>query len=394
MPARPTVTAAIAFSSDPGATPVWTDVTAYLQAFSLRRGRSYELGAVPAGTLTLTLDNRDRRFDPTWTGGPYGANVKLRRRCRIQATWSSVTYDLIHAYIAAFRPRIAPHNGDAEMVIDAADGFKTLSMQTVSGSFAAERTDIRIGAVLNAAGWLAADRDLGTGLITTQAVTLNGAGALDHLQRIVDDEAGFLWINRSGQVAFRNRYVRLDPTLVALVTLGDGGGSEQLYPDVEFSFDDQHVANEVRVTRDGGTTQVISDSASQQQYLRRTLVLSGTLHSQDGDAYGLANYLLAVRRQPKLRVGRVEIDADIAPATMWPHVLGRELGDRILLRRRPPGGGTIEQYLHLEGVQIDWTAEGGEWRVAWELSPADTTQYWRLGDSTYSVLGSTTRLAP
>jgi hypothetical protein len=162
---------------------------------------------------------------------------------------------------------------------------------------------------------------------------------------------------------------------------------------VAFSFDDELVVNDVRVTRTGGTEQVATDATSQAQHSVRTLPLTG-LQAQDGDALSLALYTVATRDQPRLRAGALQVSAHADPDTMWPHLLGREFGDRIGLKRRPPGGGTIDQPSHLEGVAIDWTARGGDWRVVWDVSPADVTQYWQVGSATYAVLGSTTRLAP
>lgn len=393
MPTRPSITAAIAFATNPGATPTWTDVTGYLQEFSVKRGRQYEMDTVQAATASLVLNNLDRRFDPLHAGGPYYPNIKVMRRARLQATYSSITYDLYQGYIQAYKPTIAQGNGDAVMALAAVDGMKLLANAKLNTSFAAQRTDVRLGAVLDAIGWPAADRNLGAGLITTQATTLADTSALAHMQRIVDDERGFLFLDKSGRVTFQDRYSRLKPTVTSLVILGDGGGSEQFYVDQDFSLDDSRIINEARITRAGGTEQVASDATSQAQYLPRTHGESGTLHDLDSDAYGLAAYLIGAYRQPGLRAGSIQLDADINPATLWPHVLGRELGDRITVRRRPPGGGAaIDQPSHLEGASIQWTAEGGVWEVAWEVSPADTTQYWLLGDAVYGVLGSTTRL--
>lgn len=71
--AWPTVTAEVMFNS-----PTWTDISAYLREVSVKRGVSRVDSASPllrydAGTATLTLDNRDRRFDPTNLAGPYVA---------------------------------------------------------------------------------------------------------------------------------------------------------------------------------------------------------------------------------------------------------------------------------------------------------------------------------
>jgi hypothetical protein len=44
-------------------TPTWIDITAYLLEGSYRRGHGI-LDDPEAGTATLLLDNRDRRFEP------------------------------------------------------------------------------------------------------------------------------------------------------------------------------------------------------------------------------------------------------------------------------------------------------------------------------------------
>lgn len=43
---------------------VWTDVTSYVRGVSIQRGRSNELDTFATGSATVSLDNRDRRFDP------------------------------------------------------------------------------------------------------------------------------------------------------------------------------------------------------------------------------------------------------------------------------------------------------------------------------------------
>jgi hypothetical protein len=60
----------VAFPSTPLATtPTWVPIPPdKALSFSTRRGRSQETEHVEAGTATVELDNRDRRFDPTYQG--------------------------------------------------------------------------------------------------------------------------------------------------------------------------------------------------------------------------------------------------------------------------------------------------------------------------------------
>ena len=73
-------------------TKTWVDVSSQVVDFQTRRGRSDELDEYAAGTARVRLLNRDRRFDPTYTLGPYYGSLKPRRRIRIRCTYGGITY--------------------------------------------------------------------------------------------------------------------------------------------------------------------------------------------------------------------------------------------------------------------------------------------------------------
>jgi hypothetical protein len=82
-----TTTVEVAFASPPlGGSYTWTDITAYVRSFDTKRGRSYELDQMQAGTATFQLDNKDGRFTPGLATGAYFPNVLPRRRIRVRAT--------------------------------------------------------------------------------------------------------------------------------------------------------------------------------------------------------------------------------------------------------------------------------------------------------------------
>jgi hypothetical protein len=105
--AWPTLTVEIDFVHGPLtalASNTWVDVTSYVHSFSTRRGRSDALNRVEAGTAVVTLDNSDRRFDPTFTGSPYYPNVVPMRKIRISAVYSGITYRLYTGHIESWPP--------------------------------------------------------------------------------------------------------------------------------------------------------------------------------------------------------------------------------------------------------------------------------------------------
>lgn len=91
--AKPTVRVRIGFVDGPYATaPTWTDVTSYVRSINTSRGRTDDWQNFDSGNATVVLDNRDRRYDPTYAAGPYYGNLLPRRQIRIDATTDAVTY--------------------------------------------------------------------------------------------------------------------------------------------------------------------------------------------------------------------------------------------------------------------------------------------------------------
>ena len=122
MTTRPTILVEIAF--DNGALDynptVWTDITSYVRNMTIRRGRTDEIEDFTAGSCSLTVDNRDRRFDPLNTASPYNGKLLARRQIRIKATWSSTTYTIFRGNIAGWG--VSPDiSGDSTWQIEAYD---------------------------------------------------------------------------------------------------------------------------------------------------------------------------------------------------------------------------------------------------------------------------------
>lgn len=91
----PTLRAQVAFDTAPlAASPTWTTIhegttTRRATQVQTRTGRSFELDAFQPGTMSIDLDNSDRRFDPLHAAGPYYGKLLPRKRCRLQADWGA-----------------------------------------------------------------------------------------------------------------------------------------------------------------------------------------------------------------------------------------------------------------------------------------------------------------
>lgn len=124
---RPSLTVEVAFETDPLATPFWLDITRYVKSVNTTTGRSQEVDDFQAGTVTLTLDNSDRRFDPRHTFGPYYGDLKPRRRIRISATHDWVTVVLFVGFVDGWPQTTFRPPETAETTITATDLFVLLA---------------------------------------------------------------------------------------------------------------------------------------------------------------------------------------------------------------------------------------------------------------------------
>jgi hypothetical protein len=264
----------------------------------------------------------------------------------------------------------------------------TAHYQAGSTAFIGELSGARAGRILDYAGW-SGDRDLDTGLSAMAALTgLAGTSALQALQDVATAENGNVYVDGAGAVVLQERSARYGQTSAA--TWGDdlGGGELPYSTDAQVGYDDTRIRNDVAVTRPGGVTATAVDAISIADYGRATLEETPQITS-DLEAQDRANYRLAIYKDPHQRIEHISPEPRRdAAGTAWTAVLAAQPGTRWTVKRRPPGAATITLEVHVEAS--DWTLEpGSRVDLAFQLSPADTQTYWLMGDSVYSVIGTT-----
>lgn len=319
----------------------------------------------------------------TETGGTL---VKPMRPVRVRAIWNSVTYDLFRGYVDSWDIEWNGPNW-SEVTVPCTDAFKIFSNfdRRSSDSVAApsELSSARINRILDNAGWSATDRSIATGDVTLQATTLSG-NIMEELLLTIDTEVGELYMGPDGKVFARNRNAINNDSrsTTSQATFGDGGGSELPYFDLTFSNDDTQLVNRVIITRVGGTEQVAEDTASQAEFLVRTFERTDLLFNNDAAALNMAQWVLSLSAQPELRFESLTIKPQRDETNLYPQALNRLIGDRITIRRRPPGGGDmIEQDCFIRGIQHEITPR--EWITRWTLqSGASGGSFFIIGNST------------
>jgi hypothetical protein len=392
--AKPTIIVRIAFSSDPfDATPSWSDVSSDVLEIHTRRGRQHELGRIEAGTATIVLENSSGDYWPYNAGGSYYPNVLPGKRVNIRATYGVTTYDLYTGFVEAWQPSwLSREGGNVPIItIKCADLTKNLSRLLLnSAGFAQELSGTRVGNVLDALGWPAGARDIDAGqsnMIATGA--LENENAQDHLFTVQESELGIVFIAGDGDVQFQDRHARLKaPYTTSQATFGDDAG-EQKYRDIEPSYDDQYIYNDVRVTREGGTEQTASDATSQTSYGKRSLSKTGLLITVDTEAKDQADFLLSRYKDATLRSRTLTVFPDRDPANLYPKILDYDLSTRITVRLNQA---SIDHEYHIEHISHDFIARQGSWKTEYQLSDADMQAYWLIGVAGYSEIGETTRV--
>lgn len=118
----PSVTVEIGFDDGPYVgSPTWTDVTSYVRSINVSRGRDSDTSNFESGTATLTLDNRDRRFDPFHTTGPYYGKLLPRRQIRIRGTISGNTYGVFRGFVSGWPVELAESGYDSTVTLSCFD---------------------------------------------------------------------------------------------------------------------------------------------------------------------------------------------------------------------------------------------------------------------------------
>jgi hypothetical protein len=363
---------------------VWTDVTPWLQSVSWQRGANRVEGPViryDEGTATVVLFN-DGRFHPLNLSGPYVSagvsQVRPMLPVRIRGAYGGVWYPLWQGYVTGpdcwqITYPAPDHSIATATCVDAQKvlGSKVRAAQ-VTPVGEGELSGARVTRILDSASWPTRDRVLDVGASNLQATTLEG-DAWSELLLVQDTELGEMYIDPTGKVVFKDRHAILTEPLstTAQAIFGRYGMPGELpYVSLDPAYDDEDVRNVIRVTREGGIQQETRDDTSVFNYLEKTYEISGLLQQTDQEALDWGNYVLAQSKDADVRFRQLVVNPAVQPVDLWPQVFGRDFGDRITIRSRPPGVGLVERDVFIRGIAGTYTGLN-RLQVTWTLQAAD-----------------------
>ena len=328
---------------------VLTDVTNYVASVSVNRGKSRELDRYTAGNASVSLHNDSRIFDPFNTSSIYYTQIVPRKPIVIEVNGERVFTGFIDDWDLTY-----DISGKSFANVSAVDGFLRLSaaeLDTYTNT--SELSSARINTILNRpeVAWPVANRAIDLGLTTLQAdVVPENANALQYLQLVESTENGKLFIDRSGQVTFKNRIPV--PSLTDIAVFADDATADAIrYTNIDVIYGSENLYNRVSITRAGGTSQTVDSTESQDAYGVASLSLDGLLFNSDPDALELANYLLNLYEQPELRINSITVNLHDKTSEQVQKLTTLDIAGAVQIIFTPNKiGAAIEQYAVVTGI--------------------------------------------
>lgn len=333
-----------------------------------------------AGTATMELLNDDGALDPVNLAGliPPGSVVRIR------AMYNGITYPVFYGYVSSWIPE---HRAPSHSVItvNAVDGMGTIAgynriaLDSPVGS--SEDTGARVNRILDSVGWPSDARNIATGNSLLQHTYLEG-DALSELQDAVRAEIGEAYVDADGSFFFRGRQSVITDARSnsSQATFGAGAGEIHYVGMPGLSYDRDQLTNLVTASRNSDTPvdQVADDPASRERYRDHAYSQSGLLLQTDEEVLDWAKYVVRTDSTPELRFTEITLDGRLDSDLVVPQALGRRIGDRITIVRRPPGVFDSREVI-VRSIAHTWSPPD-QWKTTWSLQAADRLSFFVLGD--------------
>jgi hypothetical protein len=361
---------------------IFIDITDSVRSIGINRGKSNDISTFSSGEAIVTLNNRDRAFDPTYAASPYYGNIIPKRQVRISAN------DIIQ-YVGSVDDWNLDYStdGDATATFVTSDGFNLLNNQTLPASTAtAQFSGDRVNAILSDPNveWPLTLRSIDTGSAYLGADVIDAdTNVLGYLQLVEQTELGRFFIGKSGNAVFQDRSVA--PSSVGLLHLTDDGTGIR-YTDLAVMYGSENLANEIVVSSKITTTTVTAnDTDSQGAYGIFNLTLTDLLTAFDSELENLATFLARRFSQPDYKFDSLNVRLNNLNLTQQNQLLNLELGDVVKVSFTPSSiPPAIVKYAEI--IRIQQTVDvSGEHIINLGLSTVDLT-YLILDDPVFGML--------
>jgi len=367
------------------------DITEFVTGISISRGRTDQLQQFNAGTVSITLNNSDRRFDPINESSPYfdpstgRSSLTPRRRIYIYSQGQPLFVGAITDIDIDYKPQQGSASTDISTVtISASDDFLLLAntyitpefeptqsfsgnqlidiLQLPSVDFPTDRYNIPLNYGVSVLG----------GTAFNAAYTISaGTNALQYIQKINEAEQGYLFINAAGELTFIER---LEPQYQTSEAEFSDDGTEIPYNTLSVMFGQEQLYNNITVSAVTGAEFSLSDAGSVANYGLSTLELSDTLLADDGGGEQLdflAQNLLLRYKQPAYRFDKMTVTYNGLDFANQLKLSQLELADIITITRTYPVGtpASVTQQYSVESLNHRITPSTHQLEIGLAVAP-------------------------
>jgi hypothetical protein len=381
--------------------PVFTQIdTNHVQSISVQRTSDNANGPLTtynAATATVTFVDLTGAWDPyvLEQAGLTMPGVVMR----IRKIFGDITYPVFYGFVDVDDP-VAEAPTLSLVTVTATDGFTLLNtplMELGSPIGPGHNVSTRVALILDAVGWPADLRDIGTTSSTLQQ-TSYGTSGLDLIQDAVKAEVGEFYQQPDGVMYLRGRTaIVTDPrsaTSQAVFGSDRAAGEIPYVGRPRTAWDRSRMHNRVVAQIDGSASPQVAENAdSIGRYGTAGIEETGLRLPNDADALSWANYVLAQDAFPSFRFTGITLSSRVEQLgiSVMEHMLGRRLGDRVTVVRRPPaqpyGSIVDERELYIQGISHTWDAGSKEWQTTWDLRPVSGMPFFLIGDPIQGVIG-------
>jgi hypothetical protein len=335
------------------------DVSPIVLRASIRRGRNRILSRFEAGTATVELLDETGDFNPANPSGPYYGKLIPLRKIQIYADYEGLRYYLYSGFITSYDTTFAIGvNEVSRVILSCVDGFRLLNNITITnvpGTSPGQLSGARVENLLDLVDWPASQRDINAGDSTLQADPGTSRNLLDAIQTVENSEFGAFFVDAEGNATFYSRttvsqYADSTPTNFS------DDGTEIGYQQIDLAFDDTLIVNNVSVTRLNGTSQIVSDQTSIDNYFLHSGKREGILVQTDTESLNQATMILESRKDSLIRIDSMTLNL-VEENEQARNIAGLDLEifDLVNITKTMPGSTSITRELFVQGLQHDIT---------------------------------------
>jgi hypothetical protein len=308
---------------------VFVDVTNYVQAVNIQRGKSRLLDRYESGTASVIFNNSTRAFDPKYAASPFFGAIYPRLNIRISANGMIQYTGVIQDWNIEYDPA-----GPSFAAASCSDRFTNLTQSILPNDYQElQLSGARVNAILDLpeVNWPSDARQIGTGQSLLQEDLIpENTDALSYLQLIETSEQGQLFIAKDGKLVFheRNYAPAFDSTFA-----DDGTGIP--YAEINVVYGTELLFNRIEANALGDVKSVASDPVSESAYGVSTLNLTDLLNESPTEVESMTDYLLSIYKEPEYRFDTLRIALHKLSREEQDEVLGIELSDIIYVKFTP-----------------------------------------------------------